>query len=550
VQLRTMQRLTRPLRRAPAHVGARVLTALGAVALVVLLTLSEVTAPLDDAVFDLVAGARHASGNTQVVVVTIDPDSVAQRGPWPWPRRDLAQLVDRLTDAGTRAVGLQLLLAQSSLYDPQGDAQLAQAMVRNGAVVLPVVVDLATDQQPATTILPAADLMNAAVAVGHTDVIADQAGIARRIALHAGIGAAQWPAFALALRDVASSAGAHARLRSARPARDVSAPGPDTAADAWVRTNTVLLARPAQQGDIAHIPAAAVMNGQVGADALAGRVVLVGRTDPPAEQRLSLPGAPNSLTRVDFQANALARLLEDRATWPMPTGPQILLSIMLVTLPLLLLGLPGLRRLWAPMGVAMALVVLVSWALLVAGAWFPPMPALLVLAIGLVTGAVSAWRRARRRAFTDQATGVANRLCFDARLESDTRRARRDGRPLSLLLIETRGSTVQPPDGAALAMAMAAALKLRAQAPDDLVARLDAGRFAALLPGTAAHVAATLATALKVDLEGRPGLRGPATAGQALRMGLASLLPDDARGADLLLRATRDLITVRDPTAR
>jgi hypothetical protein len=33
-------------------------------------------------------------------------------------------------------------------------------------------------------------------------------------------------------------------------------------------------------------------------------------------------------------------------------------------------------------------------------------------------------------------------------------------------------------------------------------------------------------------------------------MGLASLEPDDTRGADLLLRATRDLITVRDPTAR
>jgi hypothetical protein len=33
-------------------------------------------------------------------------------------------------------------------------------------------------------------------------------------------------------------------------------------------------------------------------------------------------------------------------------------------------------------------------------------------------------------------------------------------------------------------------------------------------------------------------------------MGLASLQPEDARGADLLLRATRDLVTVRDPIAR
>ena len=94
------------------------------------------------------------------------------------------------------------------------------------------------------------------------------------------------------------------------------------------------------------------------------------------------------------------------------------------------------------------------------------------------------------------------------------------------------------------------ALRLRAQGPHDLAARLDAGRFAALLGGAQAHVAALVATALQADLEGRPGRAGPATAGQPLRMGLASLQAEDLQGADLLLRATRDLVAVREPFAR
>jgi CHASE2 domain-containing sensor protein len=537
-----MRPLTRSLRRTPAQVGARMLTALAAVALLVLLTLSGATLPLDQALFDLAAASRRQEGDRQVVVVTIDQASVARLGPWPWPGRELAQLVDRLSDAGTRAIGLHLLLAQSSLYDPQGDARLAQALARDGAVVLPVVIDLASPTSPATAILPQAGLMGAAAGLGHTDAITDQDGVARRVALHAGLGDPRWPAFALALKQLA--------LATAPPAPPVLPGPPAEAPQDWVRTDIVLLAYPGDPDDIVHVSAAAVLDGSVDPRVFAGRIAIVGRTDLGPDQRLSLPGAPNSLPRVDFQANALARLLEGRAIWPMPVGPQILLSIILVTLPLLLLGLPGLRRLWRPMGVAMALVLLVSWALLMAGAWFPPLPALLVLAVGLAAGTATAAQRARQRSLTDPATGMANRLCFEGRLDGETRRARRDGRPLSLLLVEARGTASQAPGSAGdLAAAMAAGLRLRAQAPRDLVARLDAFRFAALLPDTAPHVAAALATALMVDLEGRPGRPGPATAGQALRMGLASLQPEDTRGADLLLRATRDLVSSRDPVA-
>ncbi|RZZ86729.1 CHASE2 domain-containing protein [Pseudoxanthomonas winnipegensis] len=528
-----------------AGVGARLLTALGAAALVVLLTVSQVTAPLDAALFDTLAAGRVRPANARVVVIAIDADSERQLGPWPWPRRELAALVDRLSAAGTRAVGLQLLLAQPSLFDPQGDALLAEAIARNGAVVLPVVPDLPPAPQPATALLPAGELIQAAAGLGHVDVEVDRDGIARRLPLRACLDSARWPAFASAL---AALAGRDARTPPATSPATAAPPAAWPARAHWVRSQTVLLPYPDAQTRIAHVSAAGVLDGRVGADALAGRVALVGRPDAPTE-RLRAPGG-RTLPALDVQANALARLLEGNAIWPMPVGAQALLSIMLVTLPLLLLGLPGLRRLWAPMVVAVGVTALLCWALLLAGAWFPPMPALLVLAVGLAAGGVRAWRRVRQRGLTDPQTGLANRAGFDLRLEQAVRRARRRRAPLSLLLVEIRPGASSAQDCGELAAAVAGALRLRARGPHDLAARLDSGRFAALLGGAQAHVAALVATALQADLEGRPGRAGPATAGQPLRMGLASLQAEDLQGADLLLRATRDLVAVREPFAR
>ena len=42
----------------------------------------------------------------RVVVIDVDDESLAQVGPWPWPRATLAQLISRLDDAG---VALKLL---------------------------------------------------------------------------------------------------------------------------------------------------------------------------------------------------------------------------------------------------------------------------------------------------------------------------------------------------------------------------------------------------------------------------------------------------------
>src|SRR5579872_570555 len=50
--------------------------------------------------------APHRAGNPQVVVISIDAAALQKYGPWPWPRRFLATLVDQLTDAKAQVIVL------------------------------------------------------------------------------------------------------------------------------------------------------------------------------------------------------------------------------------------------------------------------------------------------------------------------------------------------------------------------------------------------------------------------------------------------------------
>jgi PAS domain S-box-containing protein len=78
---------------------------------------------------------RDATG--EIVVVKIDPASLAEQGVWPWPRSRHAELLDRLFAAGASEVALDIDF--SSQQDPEEDARLAAALRRHGQrVILPV----------------------------------------------------------------------------------------------------------------------------------------------------------------------------------------------------------------------------------------------------------------------------------------------------------------------------------------------------------------------------------------------------------------------------
>jgi len=63
--------------------------------------------------YDLRAKLRQDKNpSKQIAIVTIDDQSIANIGRWPWPRTIIAELVDRISDAEPKAIGLNILFTE------------------------------------------------------------------------------------------------------------------------------------------------------------------------------------------------------------------------------------------------------------------------------------------------------------------------------------------------------------------------------------------------------------------------------------------------------
>ncbi len=136
-----------------------------------------------------------------ITLVEINDDSLEQYGRWDnWPRSLHTQLIERLHQAGVRAVLLDYQFAEAD----QGDAELAQAIAKAGNVVQPILgkgdaildtPDRATYQDQ---VLPLSIFAASSAMLGHTNVLHDPDGLVRRMPLVISVNGRQYPSIALA----------------------------------------------------------------------------------------------------------------------------------------------------------------------------------------------------------------------------------------------------------------------------------------------------------------------------------------------------------------
>ena len=486
------------------RVVARLLTAMGASAVVILLVLSGITWRADTALYDLLVQRSAHAADERILVVAVDEKSLAELGRWPWSRRVHAQLIDALSASGAKSIALDILLSEPALYDPEGDALLTQALTRSHKVVLPVFAEPQQQNGPLVELLPIPEFAASAAALGHVDMALDSDGVARSMFLRAGLGTPHWPSLALALHQLGNEPGeSDGNLPGLRnPQAGTVAP------QDWVRDHEVLVPYVNPPHGFKRVSYSDVLNDRVPAAQLKDRWILVGVTAAGMGGDVATPGwhanAPR-LSGVDYQANALNMLLQDSAIVPLSTVAQSLLSIFLVVLPLLIYGLPGFRKISTPIVLALLAVPLVTLLLLWQGYWFAPLSAWVVLCIGTGMRLVRVVRRTQRRAQSDPLTGLANRHRFDEALALELRSAQRSGQPLSLLLLDVDhfkglNDSQGHPAGDKVLRTLSGVLRDRARRPRDLVARLGGDEFAILLPETSSQAAAAIATTVHVDL--------------------------------------------------
>lgn len=431
----------------------------------------------DEALYDLYAGHWEYTPDPSLLIVAIDDHSLQQLGQWPWPRSTHARLLNRLTDAGTGRVVLDLMLSEPDRTDNAQDAELAAAILRNGNVVLPVVAAPPSGQRVAEELLPIPLIAANTATLGHSDIEVDKDGVARGLYLTGGIGSPRWPALGLAL---AGLTGPLPGLREAPP--------PSTSPFQWHRDHYVRVRYAGPPERFPQVSYVDVLNGAVDPALLHGRSVIVGMTASGIALRLLTPTSRERwMSGSEYQANVASMLLGDKAIGVLPGHWQSLLSALLVGLGCLALAL---RRGWWGALLPLPAIALLSFALLRGfNLWFAPATSLIVMAaviLGWLLWRVSAWRRL---ANSDALTGLGNRLRFEQTLQQEHDAGRRSGRPLSLVLIDVdhfkrHNDQHGHQAGDTVLRRIADALRAHARRPRDMAARFGGDEFALILPDT------------------------------------------------------------------
>ena len=129
------------------------------------------------------------SSDPSIMVVAIDDASIGQLGRWPWSRQVHASLINALKLDGAKVIAYDVNFPEVS--DATNDQALADALKSAGNVVLPVELQLETaasnlSYDPAHILSPISLIASNAAATGHTNILPDADGIARRVALSVG----------------------------------------------------------------------------------------------------------------------------------------------------------------------------------------------------------------------------------------------------------------------------------------------------------------------------------------------------------------------------
>ncbi len=155
---------------------------------------------VENPLIDLRMSSQALTVNTDIVVVAIDPKSLAELGPWPWPRGRHAEVIDRLYELGARRVAIDIDL--SSVSDPENDAQLAETLARHrNKTVLAAFTQLQNiNADPSTRLLSQPlDMFRASGDVAAIVLRPDPDGRIRRMPLFEDTGRSFVPTFSSAL---------------------------------------------------------------------------------------------------------------------------------------------------------------------------------------------------------------------------------------------------------------------------------------------------------------------------------------------------------------
>lgn len=166
---------------------------------------------LENKLIDLLQLFRYVFAPTQVseiINIKVDDDALSQLGQWPLPRGVYARVIRMLEDEGVKAIGVDIIFAESR--DIFEDNKLAEALSRYHNIVLPVEFNLKMIRGINYQEIEVIDirkpilLYSEQVFLGHINFIPGRDGIIRQLPLYFKTGE-EFPAFSYQLASRAGT---------------------------------------------------------------------------------------------------------------------------------------------------------------------------------------------------------------------------------------------------------------------------------------------------------------------------------------------------------
>lgn len=340
----------------------------------------------DRFIYDNLVKATQRPAPSDVVIIAIDEFSIASLGRWPWQRRTHADLLDILTEAKAKAVGMDIIFSEPQ-YFSDDDVLLASAIANNKHTVLPVLIERTpTGLQPT---LPLPSFRQAANNLGHIHFTFEADGVVRGIYLQENLHGVSWPQFALAVFRAGQSDGS----RNLNGAGNVSDDERET------DLNNILegdhLARIPYTGGPGHFKTISyidVLSGKIPSSFFTDKYVLVGATAAGIASTFATPVTTDheAMSGVEINANILTGLIENRSISTAARWQTILFTLLSTSLALLAC------RYFSPfgaLGLTLFLASLISaltYGAFLEELWIPPSAAILMV---VIVYPLWSWRR-------------------------------------------------------------------------------------------------------------------------------------------------------------
>ncbi len=346
---------------------------------VFLLHYSKILQPLDRIIYDTQIRFADRQPLNDIIIVGIDKPSLDKIGRWPWSRDVHAKFLDIVSQANPKAVVMDILFSEESTVEH--DRMLADALLSNGKVILPVTPELSNGNLGLVENLPIKMFQIAVAGIGHVDRELDLDAVSRRSYLYAGLSSVlQWPSIALETIWVAGETPRHEIPDKLQPSGQQGR----NIANSWTRSEEYLLPFAGKPGTFEQISYSSVLSPGFDLQKLRNKFVLVGTTAIGLGDVISTPvsGESNPMPGIEVIANEIDSLrqglmITEMAYWP---GLTVTFTVVLISY-LLWNFLPPRYSLFFVAGLIALILLVDAWLLHELRLWF--MPANLIIGVGI-----------------------------------------------------------------------------------------------------------------------------------------------------------------------